>query len=86
MDSTLDTRKRLDFEVRCEIVYEVIAASAEPLTIREIGEGAGLVRSPYLREILNLLIERGYIREGLAKLRNGQAAMVFWVRKTDSLT
>jgi len=73
-----DIRKRLDFHIRAMSVFEAIAAADKPVTMMEVAERAGLTRSPYLREVVDTLYSRGYIRKGLDIGERGHAVVVYW--------
>lgn len=75
MDST---KKRMYFETRLQKVWQAIFEAQEPLTIAEIAKVSGLTRSPYLREIVDLLYSRRYLDRGFDLSEKGRSVVVYW--------
>lgn len=72
-------RKRLDFNLRANMVWEAMWRSQKSLTIEGIAEVSGLTRSPYLREIVDTLFAHGFIGKGLDVNEKGRPVIVYWV-------
>lgn len=75
MDST---NKRLNFELRAQLVYDAIRLSPHPMTIAEIADSCGLTRSPYLREIVDMLVVKHFVQAALQIGERDRAVVVYW--------
>lgn len=74
----MDSHKRLDFELRVQTVYDAIERWAIPLSMQEIAAACGLKRTPYLRGIVEGLVESGHLRKGLSLTSKGQPVILYW--------
>jgi len=77
-----EIRKRLDFQVRAGLVFDAIYQAHEPLSMLGVAMACGMSRSPYLREIVDTLLSRGYIERGFDRVPSGQPVIVYWAVKS----
>jgi hypothetical protein len=68
----------MDWQLRMQSLWEVIANAPQPVSIKEICELTGLRRTPYLLATLDWLFARRCIARKFEVQANGYAATVYW--------
>jgi len=53
----MPTRKKLSRDMRKNLVEGLVYRSAEPMRVLDIARAMGMVRSPYLCDLINELVE-----------------------------
>jgi hypothetical protein len=67
-------------EKRVELILEFLATIVWPLTMREVGQGVGLRKTPYLKSLLDSMVSDGTVLTEWVREPRGYT-QYFWINR-----
>jgi len=77
----MGTRQYLDRELRKDTIVDWLEGAVTPYTIAAVARGLKLSKSPWLRELLDELVQEGRIVTEPVILRNGVTGNGYRIRR-----